>query len=70
MTADTDMTDDTAFRRGQQRTFEAVHEAIEDAERELTWATGAMGETTNAVMAVVRAKLRALEDAIDAEWDA
>ena len=43
-------------------------EAVEDAERELRFSQETMGETTNAVLAVVRAKLRAMRESVDAEW--
>lgn len=59
---------DTEFRRGQTDGFDLADAAVEDAERELRWSQETMGETTNAVLAVVRAKLRAIRESVDAEW--
>jgi hypothetical protein len=62
------MTDDTEFRRGQNRAFDAMWEAYGQAEHELHDDEGKIDPYARAVLAVVRAQLDAVVADIAAEW--
>jgi hypothetical protein len=65
------MTDeDNEYKRSQENTLDLVSEVLDEAVMELTWDTDKMGETTTAVIALVRAKLRALRAELAAQWAA
>ena len=59
---------DTEFRRGQNAAFDAMWEAVGQAEHELRDDAGTIDPYARAVLAVVRGQLDAVVSAIDGEW--
>ena len=60
--------DDSEFRRGQNAAFDAMWEALGQAEHELRDDAGTIDPYARAVLAVVRGQLDAVVSAIDGEW--
>jgi hypothetical protein len=57
------------FRRGQNRTIDAMWDRFNVAELMLEDPSGLTDPLTRAVLAVVRSQLQAMVDSIGAEWE-
>lgn len=62
------MSEDSEFRRGQTRAFDAMWDAFFFAQNRLTDDDGQLDPYARAVLAVVRSQLDAMVSVVDAEW--